>query len=280
MTEHKGVSLHIGLNFVDPDHYQGWDGELKGCENDARDLIAIADKAGFETSLLLNGEATAEPVKAAIADAATRLEEGDLFWLTYSGHGSQVPDTNADEPDRLDETWVLFDRQLVDDELYALWSKFAPGVRILVLSDSCHSGSAIRETLDAVRPEALDGALTVPAANGMRTMPKAQQEAVYDANKALYDKVQDDVPDGDLVDVGAHVLLLSGCQDNQTSADGSRNGLFTQTLLGVWDGGKYEGAYKRFYNAIVAKMPPWQSPNWMTVGPASAGFHRRRPFTP
>ena len=39
----KGAALHIGLNHVDPDHYQGWDGELAGCQNDARDLQAIAD---------------------------------------------------------------------------------------------------------------------------------------------------------------------------------------------------------------------------------------------
>ena len=28
-----GMSIHIGLNFVDPGHYGGWDGKLKGCEN-------------------------------------------------------------------------------------------------------------------------------------------------------------------------------------------------------------------------------------------------------
>ena len=53
-----------------------------------------------------------------------------------------MPDASADEPDRTDETWVLFDRQLVDDELYEMWPQFVPGVRILVLSDSCHSGTA------------------------------------------------------------------------------------------------------------------------------------------
>ncbi|HEY9770382.1 MAG TPA: hypothetical protein V6C71_18145 [Coleofasciculaceae cyanobacterium] len=26
----KGISLHIGLNQVDPAHYQGWDGKLRG----------------------------------------------------------------------------------------------------------------------------------------------------------------------------------------------------------------------------------------------------------
>jgi hypothetical protein len=271
-TKGKGRSLHIGLNKVDPKHYQGWDGELQGCENDARDLAAIAEQAGFDVTTILTRDGTAEAVTTAIDHAAQELGDGDLFWLTYSGHGSQVPDKNSDEPDQSDETWVLFDRELVDDELYDLWSRFQPGVRILVLSDSCHSGSAIRDTVAGVKPEAL-------GQHAPRTMPKAHAQAVYEANKELYDEIQRAVPAGDTVEVGAHVLLISGCQDNQTSADGAKNGLFTQTLLGVWDGGAYKGGHKRFYKEILADMPPWQSPNWMTVGPPNASFHRRRPFT-
>ena len=64
--------------------------------------------------------------------------------MTYSGHGGQVPDGDDEEADSSDETWVAFDRQIVDDELYELWGKFKPGVRIVVLSDSCHSGSVNR----------------------------------------------------------------------------------------------------------------------------------------
>ena len=144
----KGISLHIGLNHVDPKHYQGWDGELNACIADARDMRALAKKRGFVgNTLLIDGQATAEAVSAAILDASKKLSKGDIFLLTYSGHGGQVRDTNGDEKDndRMDETWVLFDRQLVDDEVYALWSKFKAGVRILVLSDSCHSGTVVKE---------------------------------------------------------------------------------------------------------------------------------------
>jgi hypothetical protein len=28
----------------------------------------------------------------------------------------------------MDETWVCYDRQLIDDELYELWGKFKAGV--------------------------------------------------------------------------------------------------------------------------------------------------------
>ena len=39
----KGLALAIGLNAVDPRHYQGWSGELNACEADARDMSAIAE---------------------------------------------------------------------------------------------------------------------------------------------------------------------------------------------------------------------------------------------
>ena len=275
----KGVSIHFGLNRVDPDHYQGWDGALQGCVNDARAMDAIAKGAGFETSVLLDDEVTADAATAAISSAAEGLDADDLFLLTYSGHGSQVPDGNSDEPDRQDETWVLYDRQLVDDELYALWSNFRPGVRILVLSDSCHSGSAVRNVLDAVQPDALAGSMSVPPPNGIRVMPREVAQTVYEANKSTYDGIQAAVPCGDTVEIGAHLVLLSGCQDNQTSADGAGNGLFTQTLLEVWEDGQYDGGHRRFWREIVKRMPPWQSPNWFTVGPTNTTFVRRRPFT-
>ena len=43
----KGISLNIGLNSVDPNHYGGWDGQLAGCENDANDMAEIASCLKF-----------------------------------------------------------------------------------------------------------------------------------------------------------------------------------------------------------------------------------------
>ena len=51
-----------------------------------------------------------------------------------------MPNTGNDfEPDGFDETGCLYDGELIDDELYAALANFAAGVRIFVLSDSCHS---------------------------------------------------------------------------------------------------------------------------------------------
>jgi len=140
-AEPKGISLHIGLNRVDPVHYAGWKGELVACETDARDMETIARSQGFLTQSLFTNRATSTAVLDAVEKAGKELVEDDFFLLTYSGCGGQINDSDKDESDGLDKTWVLYDRELVDDELYAMWSHFRPGVRILVLSDCCHSGT-------------------------------------------------------------------------------------------------------------------------------------------
>ena len=42
------------------------------------------------------------------------------------------------------------------------------------------------------------------------------------------------------------MVLISGCQDNQTSADGDFNGLFTSKLLNVWNEGKFKKGHRAF----------------------------------
>jgi hypothetical protein len=272
-----GKSIHIGLNRVDPAHYRDefgnpWDGALVACEFDANDMQALAAGQGFRTQVLLTAEATSGNVISAISQAAQELLPGDILVLTYSGHGGQVPDMNDEEEDALDETWCLYDLQVIDDELYALWAQFKPGVRIFMLSDSCHSGSVAKD------PEVMKVAAEHKILR-VRVLPEEVQAATYRAHKALYDGLQAQNPAGDQVEVGASVILISGCQDNQTSADGDRNGLFTETLLKVWDGGKFKGNLLRFQRRIQALMPWYQSPNYFRTGTPSRTFERQRPFT-
>ncbi len=275
----QGISVHVGLNHVDPAHYNGWDGQLNACEADARSMEHIAKSRGLHTKSFLTKAATANAVKHAIRDAAARTQPGDLFFLTYSGHGGQVPDTNADEPDRKDETWVLYDRQLVDDELYALWSTFKPGVRIFILSDSCHSGSVARGIAEAAIPHVVEQGMVDTASPKPKDMPQEVEKATYEQNKELYDGIQKENPNAEKAMIGATVILISGCQDNQLSLDGDKNGLFTQQLLTVWNNGHWKGSYRRFQQAIAARMPPTQSPNFFKVGATDAAFERQTPLT-
>jgi hypothetical protein len=289
----KALSLHVGLNGVSAAAYEGWDGPLAACEFDANDMAALAKTKGMKPTVLLTKKATRAAVLSNMRSAAKALKAGDLFFMSYSGHGGQVPDTNHDEPDKKDETWCLFDGQLIDDELYLELSRFAAGVRVLVLSDSCHSGSVTR---DRVPPPP-------PPGQRAKLMPDTVGRRVYAAHQAFYDKLQADVakaakaaadPDAALAQVavtgaagaatqlvGAFkpaVLLISGCQDNQTSMDGEHNGAFTEQLLKVWNHGAFVGSYATFHAKIRAGMPASQSPNLFALGPA-ATFVAQQPFS-
>lgn len=177
---HRRRSLHIGVNQVDPARYDGWDGALSGCENDAQTMRTIAQRDGFAPTMLLTRQATTGNVLAEIAAAAQQLTRGDTFLLSYAGHGAQVPNVSEDaETDQQDETWVLYDRMLIDDELAQAFSQFAAGVDIVMLSDSCHSGTVYRRMFDpaqleyAERKGAFYQHLTAPppSASGSRSFP-------------------------------------------------------------------------------------------------------------
>ncbi len=266
----KGISLHFGLNAVDPNGYQGWDGVLGGCEPDARDMKAIADARGFRSSLILTSDATSSRLQSELRKAATELTSGDILFLTYSGHGGQVPNTNGDdESDGQDETWCLFDREFVDDELFCAFARFVPGVRILVLSDSCHSGTVTR-----MKPFAAMAPQQTP-----RALPQDIGEKVYQAHKSLYDALQSSLPPFERAGVKATVLLISGCQDHQLSGDLGTNGVFTVALKRIWNNGQFQGNYSSFHSAIQASMPLNQQPNLFTYGTSNQGFLGQRPFS-
>jgi metacaspase-1 len=162
-----------------------------------------------------------------------------------------------------------------------------------VLSDSCHSGTVTRASppaTDPARPNARS-----------RLMPPAVADRTYQAHKNFYDKLQKDVekragkagvadPDAALAEVAVSsrltaivkkfkpaVILISGCQDNQTSMDGERNGAFTEQLLAVWNNGAFKGNYALFQATIKQRLPATQTPNLFVLGPAGR-FVRQAPF--
>jgi hypothetical protein len=304
----QGYSLHIGLNGVDPAGYNGWPGTLSGCLNDANAMQGICAGQGFTTQTLLNGDATANAILSAIGQCAYNLQSGDTFIISYSGHGSQVPDTTGTSPTGLDDTWVAYDRMLLGHELYNLWSQFSAGVRIEVYSDSCHSGTVIRELFQPtgevkwpsstrkVVPlfKADDGRQhfkqvfarafksqtrsmpVVSPGTRSRAMPPEIALAVFQRDQVMYEAMQRSRKRGDITGT---VILISGCQDNQESQDGQMNGLFTEKLLAVWDSGNFSGTLPQFHQAIVALMPASQTPNYFSVGATDDVFANSRPLT-
>lgn len=271
-TQKRGYCLAIGLNSVDKVHYNGWNGALNCCEKDANDLAKLAAEAGFQTDFLFTKDATRDNVKSAIQKASESLNEGDIFLVYYSGHGGQVEniaDTNSDETDAKDETWCLYDGQLIDDELYKLWKGFKPGTRILMISDSCHSGTMVKELEElSNHPET-------------KIMPYDLCLSVYDKNKDFYDSILDKKKDRTELepDINSSVILISACQDNQTAMAGYNNSVFTYNLIKVWNNGQFEGDYRNFHSKIVRLHPQTQTPNYVVLGARNYEYEAQKPFT-
>jgi metacaspase-1 len=280
----KGLSLHVGLNEINPAHYGGSNGRLEACVNDAEDMAKLAAAQGFSVmGVLKDAAGTRQAVKDSFALAAAQLQPGDIFFFSYSGHGAFVPDENGDEiensdpnavePDLKDETWCLYDGMLVDDEVYLMWQQFQPGVRIFVLLDCCHSGTAIRN-MQLGNPAG-------PVKRG-KTLSDALVKKTWMTNRSFYKDISDATAGAKAEalagKLGCTVTLISGCQDNQVSIDDWPNGVFTAHLLAAWDGGAFQGSIEQFHGAIRAAMPSDQRPNLYTVGAANAAFAAQRPF--
>jgi hypothetical protein len=152
-------------------------------------------------------------------------------------------------------------------------------VRIFVLSDSCHSGSVTKKIDDDVPDVVATAEAAAKESPRYRALPRDTMIATYRKNADLYDGIQDAVPSATKSDVGAAVLLISGCQDDQLSLDGFSNGRFTEELLSVWDKGAWKGSYPKFHEAIRSGMPDSQQPNYYPVGSPNPAFEEQDPLT-
>ena len=315
----EGYALAIGLNAVDPAHYAGWSGPLTGCEPDVEDMMNIAVQQGLEAESLVTAQATRGAVLGKLENLAQKMQKGDLLVVSYSGHGGQIPDQNGDEADGFDETWCLYDGELLDDELHGAWAKFEAGVRILVFSDSCHSGTVLKmKKVDWDEPPQLEKFTTdwgnvrllpklertkirtllegneklwmrVKKSPVLRTRDTVEYAAVeeereifvsrsaspdilkktFDQNEQFYVDIGSAAPREDTAPVNASVVLISGCEDFETSADLGFNGLFTFKLIQVWQNGGFSGDHRDFHAAIKAQVQGVcsdQSPKLFWVG--------------
>jgi hypothetical protein len=140
-------ALLIGIN-----RYAAVQG-LKGAVNDVLTMREILiERWGFEPgkiTMLLDEQATRDNMIAALERIIRDSGPQDTVYIHYSGHGSQVEDLNGDEEDGLDETLVPQNgrtpgvRDIVDDELGEMLSKLRTR-NVLIVLDSCHSGTATR----------------------------------------------------------------------------------------------------------------------------------------
>jgi hypothetical protein len=223
-------ALLIGVN-----EYAIPGANLRGCVNDVHNIAAaLTDLYGFAESditMLLDGAATKAAMTQGIADLVDSAKPGDVLYLHYSGHGSNVPDTNGDETtDHRDEILCPHDLDwndpLTDDWLRTTFDRLDPGASLTVVMDCCHSGSNTREPvlLGGPPPEVVSRFLPNPddetRGGGFTGTPRRARRRRRDEDVHVVDIAE---------------TLVSGCRDNQTSADahidGDYNGALTYYLV-------------------------------------------------
>lgn len=250
-------ALCIGIN-----NYPGTQMDLQGCVNDANDWAAVLAGRGFKVTRLLDDQATKAAMVKAMNELIGKAGKGDSLVITFSGHGTYQPDEDGDEADGLDEALCPYDLQargeaLIDDEIRQIFGTRKDGVRIVLISDSCHSGTVTRAAKaekDAdTRPRFMPMGNWLPA----RLLPKDR------AGKLATTMV---APAGTSPLLGAYAnklgdLLLSGCKEgpNNYSYDariaGRFNGAFTFYALKALKGLKAEATYADWHKAIVKYLP-------------------------
>ena len=140
-------ALCVGIN-----NYPGTMNDLKGCVNDANDWSTLLIELGFETSIVLDAQATRQNVKTKLGDLVALAGDGDVIVFTYSGHGTQVIDISGDEGDTYDEAISVYDGTVLDDDLRSIIGTMDPRATLVVISDSCFSGTVTRLIPEGSRP--------------------------------------------------------------------------------------------------------------------------------
>ena len=194
-------ALLVGIN------YTGTQNELFGCINDVNSVKERINNEGFTTINTLTDLTVKTPTRVNILDEFKKLlvysEPGDLLFFLYSGHGSYILDKNGDEKDGYDELLVSCDLQgITDDELKILILQYLKkDVTLFAMFDSCFSGSILDlkyQFLDSLN----------------------------------YDKYTEN---GKNIETIGNVYMISGCTEQQTSADANINnkaqGAMTWSLL-------------------------------------------------
>jgi len=245
-------ALCIGIN-----DYPGTGSDLAGCVNDANDWAATLAAKGFAVAKLIDSQASKTAMVNAVGELIAGGRSGDTLVITYSGHGTWQPDTSGDEPDGRDEALCPWDittkGALLDDEIHALFAKRAAGVRILLISDSCHSGSVTRGDESDIDPGMPRARFLPPSV----WMPAGQLARTESRPPVLISGLSRTGGD----------LLLAGCKDTEYSWDtrfgGRPNGAFTyyalKTLKNLPAGTTYDAWFKSIRDYLPSTQLP-QSP--------------------
>lgn len=261
-------SLHIGIN-----DYPGTGMDLSGCVNDANDWKEAMHEREYEVVSLLDREATKSKMVEAIKKIVNDTGRNDIGVITYSGHGTWVPDEDEDEIDGRDEALCPHDitegNVLIDDELYEIFSRRARGARIIFISDSCHSGSVARACNLMPGTEADSWSFQTIRFLAPEFYIKKDDEVLM--SRAL--RVEKARAKGK---IRAATVLLAGCKDDEYSYDAwfneRPNGAFTYAALQTLKKLPEKATYRDWYWKIREILPHVRYPQT----PQLSGSYQQR----
>jgi metacaspase-1 len=249
-------ALCIGIN-----DYPGTQSDLAGCVNDAHDWAKMLAGRGFSVEKMFNKKATNMHMRQGIEALVSDSKKGDSIVIQYSGHGSFVPDEDGDEPDGTDECLCPYDigenGPITDDALYDIFSQAPAGVRILMISDSCHSGTVTRFAPLSTPP-------TIKQNGAPQRTVRFLPPAVYLPQNEV-DHLSPTPPAPRLRPLHkSRALLLAGCQDHEYSYDayflGRPNGAFTFVSIRALSKLPPEATYADWFKEIRKSLPSRQYP--------------------
>jgi hypothetical protein len=216
-----------GINYI------GTENALNGCINDIMNINNFLVKnCGYDPKNIKimtdDPKSVTKPTRAnmeaGISWLANNCAAGDTLFFYYSGHGSDIKDTNGDESDGRDNVLVPLDYTtkgiVSDDWLFLnLASRLPAGVTLWSFTDCCHSGTMLdlqyNFKCDSVYTHG-----TVKTGTKYNSAEWSNQFGMTSERSKL---------------TSADVFLFSGCLDAQTSADATiRNqaqGAFTACFL-------------------------------------------------
>ncbi|MDP9071381.1 MAG: caspase family protein [Actinomycetota bacterium] len=187
--------------------------DLKGCVNDAKSWAGLLTKhydfARRDVTVLLDSDATYDRILAELKALLAGAAAGDVLVFTNSSHGTYLADTGGEEADRYDEAmcpWDCKKQLLTDDELRELFAGLKRGVRLAVISDSCHSGSVTRAALPGFTPDERRVRFLHPR--------KLRKPVIEEVRRAARPRRREVYAESEM-----NELLLSGCRDDQYSYD-------------------------------------------------------------
>ena len=245
----KASALLVGLKSVDPTAYGGWDGTngCWGCELDVDNMERLLTPLGYQIKTLKTAEATRDNILSSLYRAAENASSDDIFVFYFSGHGGQQPNIVGDELDGKDETLVAYDREVIDDKIHEALLKFRAGVRLIMISDSCNSGTNYK---------------------GIRTVA-VNENSIF---RPLAKNRDNDI------NIKAQLIHLGGCRDGFTSVGYLGGGAFTKALCDAWQNGAFNGSLKELHAKICEIITSNQKPQYTEYGPVSDEFSSQKAF--